>query len=62
VVDKMTIIKEKESRGVCSKFFRRSAKPEPQPHHPSSEGVEVSSYESKGISSLQLIHPEIGKR
>uniref|UniRef100_A0A2K1YGC3 Uncharacterized protein n=1 Tax=Populus trichocarpa TaxID=3694 RepID=A0A2K1YGC3_POPTR len=58
----MTIIKEKESRGVCSKFFRRSAEPEPQLHHPSSEGVEVSSYESKGISSLQLIHPEIGKR
>ncbi|KAJ6769931.1 hypothetical protein OIU79_020732 [Salix purpurea] len=62
MVDKKKIIKEKESGGVCSKFFRRSAEPEPQLHHPSSEGVEVSSSGGQEISSMQLILPEIGKR
>ncbi|KAJ6416683.1 hypothetical protein OIU84_002533 [Salix udensis] len=62
MVDKQKIIKEKESGGVCSKVFRRSAEPEPQLHHPSSEGVEVSSSGRKEISSMQLILPEIGKR
>ncbi|KAJ6377262.1 hypothetical protein OIU76_026267 [Salix suchowensis] len=62
MVDKKKIIKEKESGGVCSKVFRRSAEPEPQLHHPSSEGVEVSSSGRKEISSMQLILPEIGKR
>uniref|UniRef100_A0A6N2KEP7 Uncharacterized protein n=1 Tax=Salix viminalis TaxID=40686 RepID=A0A6N2KEP7_SALVM len=62
MVDKQKIIKEKESGGVCSKVFRRSAEPEPQLHHPSSEGVEVSSSGRKEISSMQLILPEIAKR
>ena len=62
MVDKKNIIKEKESGGVCSKVFRRSAEPEPQLHHPFTEGVEASSSGRKGISSMQSILPEIAKR
>ncbi|KAF9672422.1 hypothetical protein SADUNF_Sadunf11G0040100 [Salix dunnii] len=62
MVDKKNIIKEKESGGVYSKVFRRSAELEPQLHHPFTEGVEVSTSGCKGISSMQSILPEIGKR
>ncbi|CAK7350454.1 unnamed protein product [Dovyalis caffra] len=61
VADKIVPIKEKESGDVRSKFFS-SSKPVPKLHHPSTEGVAVSSSGSKGIYAMQSSHPEIGKR